>query len=169
MTIYVVGFPVLMLAAVIDASVLSYVSYLNGHPSLLLMIVTSWALLNNFSESLPWAVMGGIFADLLAVTPLGTTSLALCIATLLVGGIFGPVGRRNILFPPLAILLATVVVQVITLGVLIVSGWSVPILGAVLRWVLPTLVFNFLGVIVVFRVMGAVVAFFRPPNVTLDA
>ncbi len=169
MTIYLVGIPLLMIAAVIDASVLTYVSYLNGSPSLLVMLITSWALLNPLSDALPWAVIGGIFADLLAVTPLGTSSLAFCLATILIDSWFGLVGRRNIIFPPLAVLLTTIILQVITLGVLIVFGWSVPIFEAVLRWVLPTLVFNFLGVLVVFRIMGAVVGFFRPPAVNLGS
>ncbi|HLA45125.1 MAG TPA: rod shape-determining protein MreD, partial [Aggregatilineales bacterium] len=80
MYIYYIGFPLLLLAAIIDASVLVQIRYLNGQPALLLMLVISWALLNDLPESLPWAVMGGIFADLLSVSLLGTSSLALVMA-----------------------------------------------------------------------------------------
>jgi rod shape-determining protein MreD len=163
MHVYYIGFPVLLLAAVIDASVLVHLRYLNGQPSLLLMLVVSWALLNDVSDALPWAVMGGVLADLLSVTPTGTTSLAFSLVVLAVTSSFGRVSRRNVVFPPLAISMGTVIYQVVLIAVLILAGWEVPPGGAALRWLLPSLAYNFLGILVVFRIMGALVEFFRPP------
>lgn len=163
MYIYTMGFPVLMLAAVIDASVLVQVRYLNGQPSLLLMILVSWALLNELRDALPWAILGGIFADLLSVAPLGASSLGYVLVMLALASLFGRVGRRNLLFPPLAALLATVIYQSVILVMLILTGWTMPLPGVALRWMLPSLVFNLIGVVIVFRVMGSIVEFFRPP------
>jgi len=164
MYVYYIGFPVLMLAAVIDASVLVQLRYLNGQPSLLLMLVVSWALLNDISDSLPWAVMGGVMADLLSVTPTGTSSLAFSLVVLAVVSTFGRVSRRNLVLPSLAVSMGTVIYSVVLAIVLLVAGWSVPPGGAALRWMLPSLAFNFIGILVVFRIMGALVEFFRPPT-----
>jgi rod shape-determining protein MreD len=163
MHVYYIGFPVLLLAAVIDASVLVQLRYLNGQPSLLLMLVVSWALLNDISDALPWAVMGGVLADLLSVTPTGTTSLALSLVVLAVTSIFGRVSRRNVVLPPLAVSMGTVIYVVVLVAVLVVAGWSIPPGGAALRWLLPSLAFNFIGILIIFRIMGALVEFFRPP------
>lgn len=165
MIVYGLGLPILMLAAVIDASVMVQLRYMNGQPSLLLLIVTSWALLNELPDALPWALMGGIFADLLSVTPLGASSLALAVGVILVAVFLGRATRKNWVLPPIAVALTTVMYQGIIVVVLILFGWSVPLFGAGLRWVLPTLVFNLIGILVVFRVMGVVVEFFRPPVV----
>jgi hypothetical protein len=56
-----------------------------------------------------------------------------------------------------------VIYQIVLVAVLVLAGWTVPPGGAALRWLLPWLAFNFLGVLVVFRIMGALVEFFRPP------
>jgi len=163
MYVYYIGFPVLLLAAVIDASVLVELRYLNGQPSLLLMLVVSWALLNDVADALPWAVMGGVLADLLSVTPTGATSLALSLVVLAVTSAFGRVSRRNVVFPPVAAGIGTVIYVIVLLAVLTLAGWSIPPGGAVARWLAPSLVFNLIGILVVFRTMGALVEFFRPP------
>jgi rod shape-determining protein MreD len=165
MIVYGLGLPILMLAAVIDASVMVQLRYMNGQPSLLLLVVTSWALLNELPDALPWALIGGIFADLLSVTPLGASSLAMAVGVILVASFLGRATRKNWVLPPIAIVLTTVVYQGIIVMVLILFGWSVPLFGAGLRWVLPTLAFNLIGILFVFRAMGVVVEFFRPPTI----
>jgi rod shape-determining protein MreD len=162
---YTLGLPVLMVAAAIDAGVMSQLRFLNGQPSLLLILIVSWALLNDLPEAMPWAIIGGIFADVLSVTPLGASSLAFVLVTLAVSNIFGRVSRRNVILPPLAIILGTILYHGIIWLVLLGVGYSVPPLGATLRWTLPTLLFNFLGIVPVFRLLGLVAGFFRPPTV----
>lgn len=166
MSLYAIGFPILILAAVIDASVLSHLRYANGQPSLLLMILASWVLLMNLNEALPWAIMGGIFADLLSVTPTGASSLGFVLMMLALKTNFGELGRRNWIVTPIAAIIGTVIYQAVVLFFLIFSGWGVSPLGAVVRWTLPTVVFNALGILVIFAVMGRLVEFFRPPRIS---
>jgi rod shape-determining protein MreD len=166
MSRYAIGAPLLMLAAVIDASVLSHLRYANGQPSLLLLILAAWVLLVSLDEALPWAIMGGIFADLLSVTPTGASSLGFVLMMLALKFNFGQVGRRNWVLPPLAVILGTLIYQAVVLVFLILSGWAVSPLGALLRWMLPSLVMNALGMVIVFGVMGRVVEFFRPPRIS---
>jgi rod shape-determining protein MreD len=162
---YTLGFPLLMVAAAVDAGVMSQLRFLNGQPSLMLILIVSWALLNDLPDAMPWAIIGGIFADVLSVTPIGASSLAFVLVTLAVSNIFGRVSRRNIILPPLAILIGTILYHGIIWLILLGVGYSVPPLGTALRWTLPTLVFNFVGIIPLFRLFGAIVEFFRPPTV----
>ncbi|MBZ0304698.1 MAG: rod shape-determining protein MreD, partial [Anaerolineae bacterium] len=142
MTIYAVGIPLFMVAAVIDASVLSHLRYLNGQPSLVLILVVSWGLLNELSDALPWAFIGGLFVDLLSVTPTGTSSFAYVLAVTLILFYAGQVGRRNLVIPPAAAILTTLLHQGVVLAVLILQGNSFPVFRAILTWTIPTLLFN---------------------------
>ncbi len=167
MTIYAVGIPLFMVAAVIDASVLSHLRYLNGQPSLVLILIVSWGLLNELSDALPWAFIGGLFVDLLSVTPTGTSSFAYVLAVTLLAFYVGQVGRRNLVIPPAAVILTTLLHQTVVLAVLILQGNSFPLFRAILTWTIPTLLFNGLLVLPVFRVMGRILDFLRPPKVGL--
>ena len=168
MYVYYFGLPILTLAAVIDAGVMVQLRYLNGQPSLLLILVISWGLLNELRDALPWAVMGGAIADLLSVAPTGSTSLGLVLALILIYGVFGKISRRNLIIPPIAVGVGTVITQLVVMLILILSGWGVPVTDAILRWILPSMLFNFVGVLFVFRLMGWIVEFFRPPPSVLQ-
>lgn len=161
---YTVGLPLLTLAAVIDASVLSYARFENGQPSLLILVLVAWGLLNDLEDAIPWAIIGGIVADLLSVAPLGASSLGFVLMVSVNQFAFGRITRRNLLIPPLAAVLGTLVYQAVMMGILIVFGWSVPIVQAIPQWIIPSMVFNFLLVLFVFRTMGRIVEFFRPPQ-----
>ena len=167
MIIYYLGIPLLMLAAVIDSSVLVEIRYLNGQPSLLLMMIVAWGLLNSLGDGLAWAFIGGIFADLMSATPTGTSSLGYSLALIVLAITMGRVGRRNLILPLIAGAIATVILQSVTFGVLAVNGYSLPIRPVITTWMLPSMIFNALGIILVFRIMGGIIEFFRPPKVTL--
>lgn len=163
MIVYAIGIPLLMISAVIDNSVMNYIRYLNGQPSLTVMLVVSWGLLNPLRDAIPWAVIGGIFLDLLSVTPTGTTSLGFLLSLLVLASSIGQVGGRNILLPPIASSMATVIVQSVILLILVLDGWGFGLINTILTWMIPTLIFNAVGILVVFRIMGIIIEFFRPP------
>ncbi|MCL4880050.1 MAG: rod shape-determining protein MreD [Anaerolineae bacterium] len=167
MTIYAVGIPLFMIAAVIDSSVFSHLRYLNGQPSLVLVLVVAWGLLNELPDSLPWAFIGGLFVDLLSVTPTGTSSLAYVLALTILAFYVGQIGWRNILVPPLAVIFTTALYQVVVLTMLIVQGNSFPVFRTILTWTIPSLVFNTLLILPMFRLMGRILDFLRPPKVGL--
>ncbi len=164
MSIYYLGLPLLIFVAVFDAGVMGQIRVLNGQPSLMVMVLVAWVLLNHLDDALPWAVMGGILVDLLSVAPLGASSLAFVLMMVAIHNLFGLVGRRNIIFPPLAAALGTVIYLGILWVLLLISGWSSPPIGAFLRWILPTAAFNFLGILFVFRPLGLILAALRPPT-----
>lgn len=167
MIIYAVGIPLLMFAAAIDASVFTQLRYLNGQPSLVLILIVGWTLLNELPEALAWAFLGGLFADVLSVTPIGTSSFAYVLAATILTTYLGQVGRRNFLVPIVAVIFTTLVHQVVVLAILLVQGNSFPLFQVVLTWTIPCIAFNVILVYPIFRVMGRILVFFRPPKVGL--
>lgn len=167
MGLYLIGIPLLMVAAALDASVMYQLRVLNGQPSLVLMIIVSWGLLNPPSEAMPWAFIGGVCADLLSIVPLGASSLAFGLVLLLNYNLFGRIGKNNLIFPLAAIILGTLIYQTLLIFILIVFGWSIPVLSALLRWLLPSMIYNLIFVLIIFRSMASIVEFLRPPQSAL--
>jgi len=167
MTPYYIGFPILFIAATLDASFFAGVQVQYGHPSLVLVFIVSWALLTPPSDAIPWALMGGVLADLLSIAPLGASSLAYVLAVGAIHTTFGQIHHRNILFPPLAAALATTISHIVLFIILILFGHIGFSIEALLGWVLPSTLLNLLLIIPVFRIMGRIVAFFRPQTQTL--
>jgi rod shape-determining protein MreD len=76
---YYIAIPLLALAAAFESSVLPFLRLYSGQPSLVLLLVLCWGLHAPLEEALFWAFVGGIFHDLLSITPLGTSTIALVI------------------------------------------------------------------------------------------
>lgn len=167
MIVYAIGIPLMMIAAVVDASVFSQLRYLNGQPSLVLLLVVSWGLLNELGDGLVWAFFGGLFADLLSITPTGTSSLAYAVSVFILTAYMGQVGRRNFFVPILAVILTTLIYQTAILGMLMVQGNAFPLSRVFFTWTLPSMLLNIMFIYPIFRVMGRIIVFFRPPKVGL--
>jgi len=71
------GIPLLMLAAVLHASVLALLFPLGGAPNLVYLLVAAWSINADLRSSALWAMIGGVLLDLLSALPLGTNALGL--------------------------------------------------------------------------------------------
>ncbi|MFZ2880164.1 MAG: rod shape-determining protein MreD, partial [Phototrophicaceae bacterium] len=67
--------PILGLAAILQASLVPILDLPGGGPNLTFVIVLAWALNAPVGQAALWALLGGLFADLLSIVPLGTSSL----------------------------------------------------------------------------------------------
>ena len=75
----------MLIAALVQATLISRIRFLGACPNLILVMVVSWALLRGVATALPIAFVAGLFFDLLAGLPLGASSLGL-MATTVSGG-----------------------------------------------------------------------------------
>jgi rod shape-determining protein MreD len=164
MSTYLIGTPLLLLAAILDASLMIHLRYQNGQASLLLLLITAWALQNDLAESLPWAIIGGIWADLLSVTPLGASSLAFTLALIGLAQVLREGGRENFLLALPAVLLTTLIYQGVVWVFLSFSGWSFPPVGSLLTWMLPSMGFNLLLILPSYWLMRRALKLFRAPQ-----
>lgn len=167
MAIYYFGFPVLLLAAVFDTTIMTLLRFWGGTPNLVLIVVVSWALIAELEEALPWAVMGGIFRDLLSVAPTGSSALALIIIVIVIDRFFPKLDWRNMVVPSMVVVGATIFFDLVLLGVLVLLGWPLPRPSAAAYVIIPGMFENLLIIPFVFRTIGGVNYFLRPPRASL--
>ena len=72
-----------LVAALFDATIAPYLKVGDIQPDLLLILAVIWTVVVGFETGLVWAFLGGLFIDLLAPRPIGSTSLVLLVC---VGG-----------------------------------------------------------------------------------
>ncbi len=159
--------PILVIAAILQSTVIPAIRIGSGGPDLIFMLVLSWMMLADTQEGIVWAMVGGITQDLVSGLPTGTSALALVIVAFLVNLVFGPIARNNLIIPPVVIAAGTVFYHLLLIGLLAVLGRSVPISYTLTYVTFPTLLFNVILCLPVYRLMGAVYGASRPRRVTL--
>jgi rod shape-determining protein MreD len=134
--------PLLALTAIIQITWLPQIPVFGYKPDLALALVVAWALLSPVGEAAVWGFIVGIFLDLASGLPFGVHTLALMTIGWLIG--WGQVTffRGNLLAPPIAIVIATLVHNVIVLGILALLQWQIDWANYLLRIVLPTALLN---------------------------
>lgn len=72
--------PIMLLLAIIQATVMPKFPVLGFVPLLTLLVALAWGLLHTIEEGVVWAFIGGFFVDIFSITPIGATSLAMMAA-----------------------------------------------------------------------------------------
>ena len=162
------GIPLLVIAALLNATVMVELRVGNGAPDLVLLLVVSWALLADVREALFWAVVGGVMQDLFSVAPLGASSLGLVLIAFAADTAFGDVRRTNVLIPPLVAVAGTVIYHIGLFGILRMSGYPVPFGLAIGYVTLPAMIYNGIAILPVFRAMGLLHDWLTPRRVRLE-
>jgi rod shape-determining protein MreD len=157
--------PVLALAVIVQSTLVPEIRLGGAMPDLVFLLVLAWSLMAGFEQGLVWAMVGGILQDLVSAVPLGTTSLALVVVIALAGVVLGRINPRNLVYPSLAAGGGILVVHVITLVVLLVTGRAVPFIDLLLYVTLPSMVYNALVMLPVYRILGAFYTSSRPRRV----
>ena len=160
------GLPLLLLAAVLQVTVVPEFRIGDGGPDLVLMMGVSWILLAGMDEGLIWTIFGGLLLDVLQGTPLGTAALALVVAVSVPGIVLGQLGRGSALLPALAAIAATGIYHLALIVLYIVIGTPADIGHTLLYVTVPTAVFNVVLIIPVYKLLGVVYSATRPPGVT---
>ena len=163
-----VGIPLVIVAALLNATVMVEFRIGNGAPDLVLLLVVSWALLTDGREAMFWAVVGGVMQDMFSVAPLGTSSLGLVIVAFTADFAFGNISRGNLLIPPLVALGGTVVCHIGLLAVLSAVGYAVPFGIAITNVTIPAMIYNAILIIPVFRLTGLLHLWLTPRRVSLE-
>lgn len=91
-----ISLPILLLAALLQASILPLVFPIGGGPNLSFLFVLAWAINGELRQSVVWALIGGLLLDLLSALPLGTSSLGMLILVFVISGVGQQVYRIGI-------------------------------------------------------------------------
>jgi rod shape-determining protein MreD len=159
--------PLLLVAVILQTTVIPEIRIGGGGPDLVLMMVIAWALLAEIDEAFIWAIVGGILEDLAVGLPTGTTALALVIVVFLVNLVVGNIQRNSIIVPPAVVAIATVLFHLLMLAILNAINRPAQVGTSLIYVTLPTVLFNLILMLPVFRLMGAIYEASRPRGVEL--
>jgi rod shape-determining protein MreD len=159
--------PILFVVVVAQSTLLPPLRALLGAPDLLLLTILAWALLAGFKESIWWAVVGGVLQDISIGLPTGTTALPLVVLVFVIDLVIGPVGHDNLIAPILTAAVGTLGYHLALALILTLIGRPFAILSALQSVTLPTLAFNVLFSIPVYRLVGLLFRATRPRRVSL--
>lgn len=127
-----------------------------GQLSLVLLFVICWSLRADLTESLVWAVVGGIMLDLLSILPLGATSFLLVLLAVFVNSSARQLLRVRFLFLLLVTPAATALVMLYSLAWLTLLGNSYDFATVLRSLILPTMIFNLIAVIPIYGLVRLV-------------
>lgn len=150
---YYISIPVLALVVALQSSLLPDYRLLSGQPSLMLLVVLSWAVHADWDEAIFWAFAGGIMQDLLAPVPTGTSVIAPLLMIYALKTLQFSMFSLSLLLLVGFALIGTVVHHIILIVALAITGYPVDVLTMIPNFTLPTLLFNLVGVLPVYVVV----------------
>lgn len=150
---YYVGIPILLLAALLEASVLPYFRIAGLQPNLVMVLLTAWLMVRGAGEAFVLIPIGGIFLGLVDGAPLGAALLALSPLALLQDFKGAHLSEGGLMLTVLFTAIMTVVYNLIYLLVFTVSGESGNWLGAMTHVALPTIVLNVFALLPIYAML----------------
>src|SRR5262249_22331569 len=157
----------MILAVVVQSTVVPEIRIAGGGPDLILLLVLSWTLLADSTEGIVWAMVGGILQDIISGIPTGTTALALVIVAFLISAVPGVITSNNFIIPPIVAAGGTVIFHLIVVTLLAALGRPVPFSYTLTFVTFPSVLFNAILMLPIFRLIGFVFNIFQPRRVTL--
>jgi rod shape-determining protein MreD len=107
-----------VLIGILHAAVAPVLVIGDVHPNLVLVAVVLVTVLNGFLPGVAWAFVGGLTANLMVRQPLGSLPLALLVVAAAVAGGERLFGRLSWGYPLASVLIGSVLIDVISLGIL---------------------------------------------------
>ena len=148
-----IAVPVIILAVILQSAVVSRLTLLSGFGDLPLVMLAAWALQDQVDSAWHWAIATGIVVGFIS----GINWMVFVIGYVAVVALAKVLRMRVWQAPLLAMFsvtfLGTILMAVLTLGVLRLSGVSIPLQDAVGLLTLPGVLLNLLLAIPVYAVM----------------
>lgn len=134
--------PILLVAAIFQATFVPQIRLLGGGPDLVFLIVLSWSINTRLEDGLIWAFVGGALVDLLSAAPTGSSLLGLLFVIFLVAGLGQQVYRIGFLLLGGLAIIGTIFTQGSLLFAVALAGFRVEWNTAISYIILPTLIYN---------------------------
>ncbi len=142
-----------LLVVIVQATLIARIRVGGVCPDLLLVVVVAWSLLRGIGAGIAWSFVGGLFFDMVAGLPLGTSSLALMTVCFVTGLGESNLFQGNIFLPIIAVAIATPLHAAIVLLAMQLQHVHVDWLGVALRVVLPEMFLNMATMILVYPML----------------
>jgi rod shape-determining protein MreD len=164
---YLIGLPLLALAAVVQATVLARFTIFGGMLDLVLLLTLSWTLVGEWQGGVMWGLMGGLTLDTLSGGPFGATAVGLITVAYLAGLTEGGFWRSHVLLPLASALLGSILFHLITLVLLAVTGYPVDWAYSLTQLTLPAVLLDTLCMLPVYGLVRGLHAFAHPAPVSI--
>ncbi len=152
MTIYLVV-PLLVTVAIIQSTIVSHFHIWGVFADLPLLVVTGWGLMRGSRDGLIWGFVAGVAVDLFSGAPFGAATFGMMAVGALAGLGQSTVFRSQLLWPPVAVGLATIVYDLLFLLVLWIAGYGVSWLETSLYRIAPSAALNAAVTPIIFGIM----------------
>jgi rod shape-determining protein MreD len=136
------AFPILGLAAVLQATFVPQIRLLGGGPDLVYVLVLAWAIHAELDTSVFWAFVGGVTVDLLSQNPTGTSTFGMLVMIFSISGLGQQVYRIGVVILIGLVIAGTIVQQLIIMGIMTISGFQVDWLFSMAYIIAPTIFYN---------------------------
>lgn len=140
----VLAFPILAGLTILQSTLLMRVPLLQGTPDLLLLAVIAWAIQPRVETGLHWAVIAGAVAHLTTMLPFGVPLAGYLLAAVMALFLRQRIWKARFLSMLAATLLGTIISLLISWGVLVFTGVSLPLFESLELVVLPSALLNLL-------------------------
>ncbi|MFZ2489504.1 MAG: rod shape-determining protein MreD [Anaerolineae bacterium] len=141
------------LAALLQVSFLPALRIAGVYPNLALVIVVVWALLRNTRSAVGWALIAGLWLDLLSGSVFGVYTLGLVAAAALTGTSGQTVYRPSPLLAVIMLTISTALQYFIQMTLLWLNGTTLVIGDILLRLTLPEIVYNCLVMLALYPLL----------------
>ena len=152
-----------LLAAIVQVSILAPISILGGTPDVLLVLLVCLALLRGSIAGAVAGFAGGLLVDIATLGTLGVTALLLTVAGYWAGRYGETTGRGRVYAVPLTVAVMTVLVALGGLGLHYMLGDTVSAHRALVTTLLPAIPLNLLLTWPINRLCRALLS---PPDTT---
>lgn len=163
LSIVILGLSAALSASVIPHAITFLVSLLGyiipmleqtrGQLNLVMLFVLCWSVRAELTESLIWALVGGLALDLLSILPLGATSAVLILFAFLINSVARQLFRVRVLLLVAVTPLATIVLTLFTLLALALMGQNYDFLSLLRLVLIPSIIYNLVAVVPVYAVV----------------
>jgi rod shape-determining protein MreD len=167
MTTFLVGLPLLALAAVLQSTVLSHFRLSGGTLDLVLLLTLGWTLAGDWQGGAIWGFTGGICLDLLSGGPLGAAPLACVLMAYFASLAEGRFWRSHVLLPLATCLLGTLGFHTVYLIGLSLGGHVVNWSYSFFQVTLPATLLNTLSMLPVYHLLRGLHHFVYPAPVEI--
>ena len=142
------------LVALVQVSLLPALGISPATPDPMLVIVVAWGVLRGARGAIIWALIGGLWLDLLSSGPFGSYTLGLLVAAGIAGFGSGTIYRSHWLLALAMVALATVALDLVQVALLWLSRQPVSLPDTLTRLVLPEILTNMVLMLFVFPVLS---------------
>ncbi len=163
----ILAIPILGFMVILQSAVFSQVKLLYGTTDLMLLVVVAWAVQDKVTTAWHWGIIAGLLASLATAVP----AFAVIPTYVVITGIAIYIRRifwqRPLLAMITATLVATLISQVITVGVLIFNGTPIPVGEAFYLITLPSALLNLLLAVPIYAVIGDLANWLYPEAIEI--